>query len=93
MASTGRPRKFTDDDEVVRLVVPRPGWAEFVATGVDDVLTAALSSPMVLARLDVLLTRLRERALTGEQRALLTLRLDWVRSERAARYPVFRTQP
>lgn len=93
MAATGRPREFTDGGGVVRLVVPRPGWAEFVASGVDDILPAAMSSPMVLTRLEALLSRLRERAPTGDQRVSLTRRLDWVRAERAVRFPALPTAP
>ncbi|HEY5852880.1 MAG TPA: DUF2254 family protein [Aldersonia sp.] len=93
MATSGRPREFADDDGVVRLVVGRPGWPEFLAAGVDDVMVAALPSPMVLSRLEILLTRLRDRALTRDQRASLTRRLDWVRSERAMRFPALLGPP
>jgi uncharacterized membrane protein len=83
--SRGRPREVADPAGVLRVVVPMPGWEDFLRIAVDDVIPAARNSPMVLIRLQRLLEDLRS---TGRVRgdALLTERLAWVDEELGARF-------
>ncbi|MEU9303174.1 DUF2254 family protein [Streptomyces sp. NPDC048269] len=71
------PRSITDGEGTVRVVVPLPGWEDFLRTGLDDVVAAAMRSPMVLIRIRTLLVRLQARGRPGGH-ALLARRLSWV---------------
>jgi uncharacterized membrane protein len=79
-------RQVTDRAGAVRVVIPLPGWEDFLRTALDDVIAAAVHTPMVLLRIRSLLTRLR----TGghsQSHELLTRRLAWVEEELAGRFP------
>ncbi|MFD9464648.1 DUF2254 family protein [Streptomyces sp. NPDC060027] len=80
-----RSREVTDRSGVLRVVVPLPGWEDFLRTALDDVIPAARNSPSVLIRLRALLEDLRS---AGRDRgeALLTTRLTWVDEELGARF-------
>jgi hypothetical protein len=49
----------TGDRQPVRVVIGLPGWEDFPRTGLDDVIAAAVNSPMVLIRLRSLLKHLQ----------------------------------
>ncbi|MET8133495.1 DUF2254 family protein [Streptomyces sp. NPDC005251] len=80
-----RPREVADRAGTLRVVVPLPGWEDFLRTALDDVVPAARNSPMVLIRLRTLLEDLRG---TGHGRAdaPLARRLAWVDEELGARF-------
>lgn len=78
--------RFADHDGVLRIIVPLPGWDDFVRTGLDDILVAAATSPLALGRVRLLLERLQIR-IPPHRRDLLTIRLMWVKDELAQRYP------
>ncbi|MET9410795.1 DUF2254 family protein [Streptomyces sp. NPDC002935] len=78
-----RPREVADRAGTLRVVVPLPGWEDFLRTALDDVIPAARNAPMVLIRLRTLLEDLRG---TGRGGALLTVRLAWVDEELGARF-------
>ncbi|MFD5519949.1 DUF2254 family protein [Streptomyces sp. NPDC127066] len=82
-----RPREITDRAGRLRVVVPLPGWDDFLRTAVDEVIPAARNSPMVLIRLRTLLEDLRG---AGRGGAPLTRRLTWVDEELDARFPRLR---
>ncbi|MET7482909.1 DUF2254 family protein [Streptomyces sp. NPDC005538] len=85
-AARAGPRQVADRTGVVRVVIPLPGWEDFLRTGLDDVIAAAVTAPMVLLRLRALLARLRD----GDHAPsdpLLTRRLSWVEEELADRFP------
>lgn len=69
------------------MVVPLPGWEDFLRIAVDEVIPAARNSPMVLIRLRTLLEDLRG---AGRGGAPLTRRLTWVDEELDARFPRLR---
>ncbi|MFG2983838.1 DUF2254 family protein [Streptomyces sp. NPDC048258] len=81
----GGPRHIGDADGAVRVVVPLPGWEDFLRTGVDDVIHAAMGSPMVLIRVRTLLGRLRARV-HPRCHALLARRLTWVEDGLSGRF-------
>ncbi|MFD3655194.1 DUF2254 family protein [Streptomyces sp. NPDC058620] len=78
---------FADKEGTVRVMVALPGWQDFLHTGIDDVIAAALASPMTLTRLRTLLMRLHtlEHPDRHEQ---LEGRLAWVEAELAQRFPL-----
>ncbi|WRZ90656.1 DUF2254 domain-containing protein [Streptomyces sp. NBC_01007] len=80
-----RPRVVADRTGTLRVVVPLPGWEDFLRTALDDVIPAARNSPMVLIRLRTLLQDLRD-AGHGRVEAPLTRRLAWVDEELGARF-------
>ncbi|MGW7607677.1 DUF2254 family protein [Streptomyces sp. NPDC054766] len=80
-----RPRVVADRTGTLRVVVPLPGWEDFLRTALDDVIPAARNSPMVLIRLRTLLQDLRD-AGHGRAEAPLTRRLAWVDEELGARF-------
>ncbi|MFI0963013.1 DUF2254 family protein [Streptomyces sp. NPDC021080] len=84
-----RPREVTDRAGTVRVLVPLPGWEDFLRTALDDVIPAARNSPMVLIRLRTLLEDLRG---TGHGRPdqPIARRLAWVDEELDARFPRLR---
>ncbi|WSF37453.1 DUF2254 domain-containing protein [Streptomyces sp. NBC_01351] len=55
------PRQVYDQGGALRMVVPLPGWQDFLRTGLDDLVAAAMGSPIVLIRLRTLLMRLQLR--------------------------------
>ncbi|MFC4603280.1 DUF2254 family protein [Rhodococcus kronopolitis] len=71
------PLRIVDSAGVPRIVVPRPGFDDFVRTALDDVIAAAAASPMTLDRLRTLLIRERNRSVPVHHR-MLTARQDWV---------------
>ncbi|WP_405916149.1 DUF2254 family protein [Streptomyces sp. NBC_00728] len=81
-----RPREVTDRGGALRVVVPLPGWDDFLRTALDDVIPAARNSPMVLIRLRTLLENLRG----THGGAPLTRRLTWVDEELGTRFPGLR---
>lgn len=81
------PLRVAGPDGVVRVVIRRPTWEDFVRTGIDDVIVAALNSPLVLTRLRTLLTDLEPGA-HPHGRDLLNRRRAWVEREMADRFPV-----
>ncbi|MFI1976879.1 DUF2254 domain-containing protein [Streptomyces wedmorensis] len=64
--------RITDGAGVVRVVVPMPTWEDFLATALDEPLTAAEGSPMVLLRIRALLRTLLTAAPTERHAALQT---------------------
>nr|WP_228537718.1 DUF2254 family protein [Nocardia sp. XZ_19_231] len=56
------PMRLAGRDGVERLVVPLPGWEEFLRTSIDDI-AFVVRSPMVVTGLRDALRRVRERAL------------------------------
>ncbi|QMU79930.1 DUF2254 domain-containing protein [Streptacidiphilus sp. PB12-B1b] len=82
----GSTLHLTGPDGTVRLLIELPAWADYLRTGLDDVIAAATGSPMVLLHLRALLTRL---GTGGHERhsPLLATRLSWVETELAARFP------
>ncbi|MFF8535280.1 DUF2254 family protein [Streptomyces sp. NPDC015532] len=82
-----RPRQVADRAGGLRVVVPLPGWEDFLRTAVDEVIPAARNSPMVLIRLRTLLEDLCR---AGRAGAPLTRRLTWVNEELDARFPHLR---
>ncbi|WP_328319787.1 DUF2254 family protein [Streptomyces sp. NBC_00388] len=80
------PLRVADPDGQVRVVVRRPAWEDLVRTGLDDVIAAGVNSPMVLARIRVLLQRLAS-AVPPAGQALLERRLVWVEAEFSGRFP------
>ncbi|SDE11716.1 DUF2254 family protein [Rhodococcus tukisamuensis] len=71
------PLWIVDSAGVPRIVVPLPGFDDFVRTGLDDVIAAAATSPMTLDRLQVLLARELNRSAPVHHR-VLGARQDWV---------------
>ncbi|MCX4988516.1 MULTISPECIES: DUF2254 family protein [unclassified Streptomyces] len=80
-----RSREVADRSGVLRVVVPLPGWEDFLRTALDDVIPAARNSPLVLIRLRTLLEDLRSAGHDRDE-ALLTRRLTWVDEELGARF-------
>jgi uncharacterized membrane protein len=89
LPARGRPREVADREGVLRVMVPLPGWEDFLRTALDDVIPAARNSPMALIRLRTLLEDLRG-AGHGRADAPLTRRLAWVDEELDARFPQLR---
>ncbi|MET7984757.1 DUF2254 family protein [Streptomyces sp. NPDC005281] len=85
----GGPREIADRAGTVRVLVPLPGWEDFLRTALDDVIPAARNSPMVLMRLRTLLEDLRG---TGQGRpdGPLTRRRAWVDEELDTGFPRLR---
>ncbi|MGW8885794.1 DUF2254 family protein [Streptomyces sp. NPDC055749] len=81
------PLRVPDRAGTVRVLVHLPGWERFLHTAVDDVIAAAVGSPMTLKRLRTLLLRLRARG-PADRDELLGRRLEWVEAELAQRFPV-----
>ena len=81
------PLRVSDEAGTLRVVVPLPGWGDFLRTGLDGIIAAAVTSPIVLLRIRALLTRLRPHA-QHASRAALAARLGWVEQELADRFPV-----
>ncbi|MFC9243109.1 DUF2254 family protein [Streptomyces sp. NPDC057136] len=79
-------RHVTDRAGAVRVVIRLPGWEDFLRTGLDDVIPAAMNSPMALIRTRTLLEHLRSRG-DAHSHPLLTRRLAWVEEELAGRFP------
>ncbi|MFI8435749.1 DUF2254 family protein [Streptomyces sp. NPDC079020] len=86
-AGEAGPLRVAGPDGAVRVVIRRPSWEEFVRTGIDDVIVAALNSPLVLTRLRTLLADLEPGA-HPHGRDLLNRRRAWVEREMAGRFPV-----
>ncbi|MER5982939.1 DUF2254 family protein [Streptomyces sp. NPDC001787] len=86
-AGEAGPLRVTGPDGAVRVVIRRPPWEDFVRTGIDDVIVAALNSPLVLTRLRTLLADLEPGA-HPHGRELLNRRRAWVEREMADRFPV-----
>jgi uncharacterized membrane protein len=86
-AQSGRPLQVTGPDGAVRVVVELPGWEDFLRTALDDVIAAAVNSPMVLLRLRTLLMRLRAES-HPDRDELLIRRLAWVEGELGGRFPL-----
>jgi uncharacterized membrane protein len=84
-APTG-PRRVTDPNHALRLVIARPGWDDFVRTSLDDLITAAAAAPSVLIRIQALLERLRNRA-HPDHHEVLTQRLARVNEHLATLFP------
>jgi hypothetical protein len=84
---TARP--VTDGRGDVRVVLRLPTWAHFLHTGLDDLLAAALGSPMVLLRARRLLLDLLTVSSLPDRRTSLASRLEWIERELAERYPLF----
>ncbi|MEV8035385.1 DUF2254 family protein [Streptomyces sp. NPDC086182] len=80
-----RPRTVADRTGTLRVVVPLPGWEDFLRTALDDVIPAARNSPMVLIRLRTLLKDLRDGG-HDHADAPLSRRLAWVDEELGARF-------
>ena len=79
--------RVTDEPGALRVVVPLPAWGDFLRTGLDGAIAAAVTSPIVLFRIRSLLTRLQPHAQDSNQ-AALAARLGWVEQELATRFPV-----
>ncbi|MFD0359987.1 DUF2254 family protein [Nocardia sp. GCM10030253] len=60
-AQTG-PLRVADRSGTVHVVIHYPGWEDFVRTGLDSVIAAAMDFPTVLLRIKVLLEHVRNRA-------------------------------
>lgn len=88
-AAHTEPLRFADRADARRVIIPLPGWEDFVRTGLDDIIAAAAPSPLVLGRTHLLLERLRNRIPPGRCE-LLTPRLAWVDTELTRRYPHLR---
>ncbi|GAA1246693.1 hypothetical protein GCM10009665_42040 [Kitasatospora nipponensis] len=84
---TGTPLTLADRAGVPRLVVEVPDWEEYLRTGLDDVIAAAVRIPMVLLRLRELLERLLLRS-PAHRRDLLGRRLAWVERALAEGFPL-----
>ncbi|MCZ4586207.1 DUF2254 domain-containing protein [Rhodococcus opacus] len=76
-AAPTEPRRVTDQHQVLRLVIARPSWEEFVRTSLDDLIPAAATTPSVLIRLQLLLERVQHRA-HPDHHEVLTARLTRV---------------
>ncbi|MEU8794583.1 DUF2254 family protein [Streptomyces sp. NPDC048643] len=81
------PFRATDTTGTIRVVTRLPGWNDFLHIALDDVIPAAVSSPMVLIRLRALLMRLQAEE-HPEREDLLRGRLAWVEQELADRFPL-----
>ncbi|WP_457034084.1 DUF2254 family protein [Kitasatospora sp. P5_F3] len=79
--------RVRDADGEVRLIVPVPGWDEYVRTALDDVILAAHASPMTLLRVRRLTGRVLD-ACPPDRRAVVTARQVWVDTDAAARFPL-----
>ena len=84
-APTG-PRRLTDPTHALRLVIARPGWDDFVRTTLDDLITAAATTPSVLIRIQLLIERVRNRA-QPDHHEVLTARLTRVNDHLAKLLP------
>lgn len=71
----------------VRVIVRLPDLGDFLRTGLDGVIPAAATSPLVLLRLHTLLTHLKQQGRTHDQ-DLITRRMTWVEGEMATRFPL-----
>ncbi|PBC55675.1 DUF2254 family protein [Rhodococcus sp. ACPA1] len=85
-AAPTEPRRVTDDDNALRLVIARPGWDEFVRTSLDDLITSAATTPSVLLRIQKLLERVQSRA-QPDRHEVLTPRLTRVNAYLATLFP------
>lgn len=83
--------RFVDRDGTPRIIIPLPGWEDFLRTGLDDIMAAAATSPIALRRIQRLLERVRSR-IPPSRRDLLTPRLAWVDAELARSFPDLRQE-
>lgn len=65
---------IADGDGVRRVRLVLPTWEDYLRSGVEDLLPVAASVPMVLERIQVLLTNLLETSPSPRQAALIQLR-------------------
>ena len=86
-ARTVPAEQLADDGGVVRVVLRLPRWEDFARSCLDDLIAAAVSSPMVLLRLRDLLTRLAETAPASGADVVAT-RAAWVDDMLARNLPV-----
>jgi len=86
-ARTVPAEHLADDRGVVRVVLRLPRWEDFARSCLDDLIAAAVSSPMVLLRLRDLLTRLGETAPAAATDVMAT-RAAWVDDMLAGKFPV-----
>lgn len=71
------PLSITDDAGTLRVVIPLPGLEDFVRAGLDDLIAAAVKSPLALNRIRTVLVCTRSRSQPRHHR-MLTARLDWI---------------
>ncbi|MET9697325.1 DUF2254 family protein [Streptomyces sp. NPDC006529] len=83
---------FPDEEGELRVSVPVPDWDQYVRTAVDDLVFAAVSSPMALRGMRTLLTRLVERS-PGDRHGVLRDRLEWVQRTGCDTYPLIWAAP
>ncbi|MCM2416712.1 DUF2254 family protein [Streptomyces sp. RKAG293] len=81
------PLYVSDHEGEPRVVLTLPDWGDFLRTGLDGIIAAAMGSPIVLMRLRALLARLHPHVQDRNQTAV-TARLTWVEEELATRFPV-----
>lgn len=86
-ARAGRAEQLTDDAGVVRVILRLPRWEDFARSCLDDLITAAVGSPMVLLRLRDLLARLGEQSLAADAEIVAT-RAAWVDDSLARKFPL-----
>ncbi|WP_228835724.1 DUF2254 family protein [Nocardia abscessus] len=80
------PLRVADRSGTLRVVIHYPGWVDFLRTGLDSVIAAAIDFPTVLLRTKVLLEHVRNRA-QPDRHDLLTDRLAWATDELTTRFP------
>jgi len=81
------PLHVRDHDGALRVVVPLPDWGDFLRTGLDGIIAAALGSPIVLLRIRALLARLQSNT-DARNGAAIAARSAWVEQELATRFPL-----
>ncbi|MCZ4099881.1 MULTISPECIES: DUF2254 family protein [Streptomyces] len=82
------PGAFTDSDDNVLVILKLPVWKDFVRVGLDDLLAAGTTSPMVLLRARALLLALLAAPAPPHRLAPLSSRLAWIEKELSDRYPL-----